>query len=135
MYVWDIVSTQQICVGWYYPQEEFQIEISFPAKNYGQYWGNNSKWMSVASFLFIMDIKIIFPILVSILSETKTDRFAQFYLQRDVGRIKVAHWESRSLSKHSSLDLTSTFIKPKPKTDHIPQSPFDRQEMSVNSHT
>lgn len=63
-----------------------------------------------------MDIKIIFPILISVLSETKTDRFAQFNLQRDIGSTKVARWESRSLSKHRSLDLTSTFIKPKPQT-------------------
>lgn len=42
----------------------------------------------------MMNIKIIFAILISVLSETKTDRFVQFNLQRDLGSIKMAHWES-----------------------------------------
>lgn len=61
-----------------------------------------------------MDIKIIFTVLISVQSETKTDQVF-FNLQRDLGSVNVAHWESRSLSKHRSLRLTSTLIKPKPK--------------------
>lgn len=64
-----------------------------------------------------MDIKIIFAISIPISSKTKTDWFVQS--ARDLGSVKVARWESRSLSKHKFLSLTSTFIKPKPETEVV----------------
>lgn len=53
---------------------------------------------SIASSLFIMDIKIIFAMSIPTSSKTETDWFVQS--AGDLGSVKVAHWESRSLSKH-----------------------------------
>lgn len=47
----------------------------FPVKNYSQYRENNSKRISVASYLFIIDIRVTFTILISVLNETKTHQF------------------------------------------------------------
>ena len=45
-----------------------------------------------------MDIKIIFAMSIPTSSKTETDWFVQS--AGDLGSVKVAHWESRSLSKH-----------------------------------